>query len=299
MITDDVLDLFKSKYPDSDFENIDLEDVNSGYSIFDEFSENTISLTSESVELELIELKTQILCLNSLAIYCRHFNESERRVVSAEFPANDFHLSAALTNIANTTNSILELCRRGFNTQSGILLRSLSERVMQTIILFNNSSDFSLWFESQESEESKKAFYEVFSKRDRMHKKFEAIESNLLGVDFDFNSLRGMRKSKLEEYSMDVHGSFISVVAGSSSFWGENGDEVNSAIFGQPCITSKKILGATIFEVWYFLKIFRQLLKVTHKWVPDYSNEFVRGFELYRYYAHNLFEERTLSDLEV
>lgn len=300
MITDDILELFKSKFPEIPTDELTLEDVNSSYSLFTDYAENTQKEMEKLIGNQNSIIKTQILALNSLALFCDERKPNTNKVLSKDYQAKDFHLSASLINISNTANAILELCNRGFNTQAEILFRTLSERVLQTIVLFHNNDDFLNWSKAHETDESKQAHYDIFAKKERLHKKHEEIERLLLEKSFDGIALRNYRKTKLNEYSMSVHGAYITVVMGSSTFLGDEGkEEVNSALFGQPCKSSLKIISATAFELWYFIILLRKLLLNVHNWKPDYKNDLIMSFDVYRFASHKLFEQIELGDYEL
>lgn len=288
MITEELLEKFRERHPELIKYDFDLEGVNSGYELFDDFRKDTLLVTSNEFKNEITIIKTQILALNTLSAYCLQSETKTNIVLNNEFTANDFHLAAILTNISNTTQSILELCLIGFNTQAHVLYRTLIERTMQAIILLNNNKDIELWLTAQDSNSSKEIHYELFSKRDRMFKQYESIECDLLNFELNNQKLRALHKERLTDASQVVHGASSQILLGSYAFQSDN--DAKPAIFGAPCLSSHKILNDTVFEIWFLLVLLTRTLKNKHKWIPDYSNELVLGFEIYRYTAHKLFE---------
>ncbi len=287
MITDELLHKFKERYPDLNREDLDLSSVNSAFELFNENRTKSLSETESHYSAEVTVIKTQILALNSLVTYS--LESDTTRILSKGFSARDIHLAAILTNLSNTAQSIYELCLSGFNVQADVLYRTLIERTMQAIVLLNDSGDMQKWLSADDSALSKSAHYEIFAKRERLHKKYEAIERDLLSVNPNSQELRAFRKQKMDEASLSVHGASNPVTIGSFSYWDE--DEVQSAIFGSPCRSSQRLLDNVIFELWLFFVLFTRTLSQKHKWKPDYTNDLVLGFELYRYTAHKQFEQ--------
>ncbi|HAS6248943.1 TPA: hypothetical protein I7203_21725 [Vibrio vulnificus] len=287
MITDELLHKFKERHPDLNREDLDLSSVNSAFELFNENRTKSLSETESHYSAEVTAIKTQILALNSLVTYS--LESDTNRILSKGFSARDIHLAAILTNLSNTAQSIYELCLSGFNVQADVLYRTLIERTMQAIVLLNDSEDMQKWLNADDSALSKSAHYEIFAKRERLHKKYEAIERDLLSVNPNSQELRAFRKQKMDEASLSVHGASNPVTVGSFSYWDE--DEVKSAIFGSPCRSSQRLLDNVIFELWFFFVLLTRTLSQKHKWKPDYTNDLVLGFELYRYTAHKQFEQ--------
>lgn len=286
MITEELLHKFKERHPDLDTEALDLSSANSAFELFNENRTISLSETELHYSAEVAAIKTQVLALNSLVTYC--LESDTNRILDEGFSARDIHLAAMLTNVSNTAQSIYELCLNGFNVQADVLYRTLIERTMQAIVLLNDSEDMQKWLNADDSDLSKSAHYEIFAKRERIHKKYEAIERELLSINPNSQELRAFRKQKMDEASLSVHGASNPVTVGSFSYWGE--DEVKSAIFGSPCRSSQRLLENVILELWFFFVLLTRTLTQEHKWKPDYTNSLVLGFELYRYTAHKQFE---------
>ncbi|MGR5080338.1 DUF5677 domain-containing protein [Photobacterium swingsii] len=289
MITHELFEKFKESHPDLDRPDLELSGVNSGFDLFKENRLNSLTETQEHFKSEVIAIQTQILALNSLVAFVWQLDRETNQVLRQDFPARDLHLASILTNISNTAQSIYELCLIGFNVQADVLYRTLMERTMQAIVLLNNGEDMEKWLEAEDSDLSKVAHYELFAKRERMHKKYEAIERELLSVNPNSQELRAYRKQKMDEASLSVHGASNPVTIGSFSYWKD--DKVQLAIFGSPCQSSNRLLNGVIFELWFFFVLFTRTLSNEHGWKPDYKNDLLLGFEVYRYTAHKQFEQ--------
>lgn len=290
MITNKLLKKFKSKHPDINISSANLTGINGAFDLFHDNRKVVRSDTEAYFKNEVVLIQTQILSLGSLISYCQNSMETTNRVLSANFPFKDIHLASILTNISNTAQCIYELCLNGFNVQAEVLYRTLLERTMQGIVLLNNADDMEHWLSAQDASASKKADFELFAKKERLYKKYEAIERELLQVTPNSQELRKHRKGKMDNVSPAVHGASVPVTLGSFASWNEN--EVKSALFGSSCRTSASILDGVIFELWFFFVLLTRTLSKVHEWQRDYQEELVVGFELYRYTAHKLFEER-------
>jgi len=293
MITKTILDEFIAKFPECDLSELDVDSANDGYAIFDEAANDTLDETSKLLEKHKNILETQMFSLNSLALYCHNSNCDSNRVLKADFPGNDTNLGCALINIANTANAILKLCLFGFTSQAKTLYRTLLERVMQVIILFHSNDDFLEWRDAVSDLESKDALFQLFSKKERLHKKFEKIEIELFKFEsknVNSSELRQFRKSTIDNFSQSVHGASNSVLIESFSCCINDEDRYVPAAFGRACLSSQNLLDDTIFQLWYFMSLLRKLMSKVHSWQPDYSDDLVVGFELYRFTAHRLFE---------
>ncbi|MFS1859708.1 DUF5677 domain-containing protein [Vibrio lentus] len=296
MITNELLKKFRDRHPELDVSKMDLSDINEGYEFFNDNQKAVRLDTEPHFKCEVALIQTQLLSLNSLTAYCLNYEDSTNRVISVEFPFKDVHLASILTNISNTAQCIYELCLNGFTVQADILYRTLLERTMQSIVLLNNGDDMERWFSAQDSDSSKATHYELFAKRERLHKRYEAIERDLLQVNPNSQELRSFRKSKMENASLAVHGSSSSVTLGSFAYWNE--DEVKPAMFGSSCKTSLHVLDNVVFELWFFFVLLTRTLSKTHSWERDYEDSRVLNFELYRYIAHKQFEEKHRTLLE-
>jgi hypothetical protein len=272
-------------------------------SVFESFTyiENTLnnSLNEQNDQLEQIKtgIIAQILSLTFLSLECLKQNKTGN-ILREDYPANDYQLSAHLIEISNTQTSILQLCSNGFDLQARILLRNLEERLMQIIILFTHEHDFTNWSSAQESEESKTTYYDIFTKKGSLFKKYGVIEKEIL-QGFGVNSnreqelnLRAFRKERSDNLSMSVHGASAEVYLRSFNLSNNDIEEVIPSLVGVNISYSLEIVSETFTSMWYFLKLFRLLLFKYHNWEQDFNNENIIAFEFYRF-----INQKTMIDI--
>lgn len=235
---------------------------------------------SKSYIQEIIDdIDLSLICLTGIAIPCV-LNTSESpspRILISGFPAKDINLGNCLINIINTAISINKLCQEGLDTQARVLVRTLDERLLQTPILFSNAEDYQKWHEAETDSDSKQVHYELFSKKQKLYKKYAILESICFNTSNDGNEATLWRKENEEYYSMAVHGSSAAVQIGSWAFDFDS-DNVRPNIFDSPSSASVSTLQHIRFELFWFILLFQEILKKFHNWEPNPKNEWDRIF---------------------
>lgn len=233
------------------------------------------STITRSEEIQNAELNDEITIVNLACLSIGFLamaaweRDEENRILDQDFPAKDLFLATWLTNISNTGRSIVRLSEEGFDTQARMLVRCLHERTRQAIIVLYSGDDYQAWHESDSGDDGKSSYYKLFSKKDRLNRRYHAIEQELSGGVIDFNhDLIRDRKNSDSFFSQAVHGSSLSVLVGAFAAK-HNSDDVGPAIFGQASSSSKSTLMHTHYDLLYFSLILHQLLKTVHSWVPD------------------------------
>ena len=262
--------------------------------------ESTETESREIQEAYLSDLisavRVQALSLGALAVASCPAQETDppNKFFRIGFAASDRHLSLWLTNITNTALSIARLCISGFDTQARCLFRCLQERTKQAIILFYSDEDYATWHKAFEVEESKDAFYRLFSRKGRIEKRYFEIEG-CLGFHHD-PSVIAQRRSLEEEASQPVHGASVAVLMGSFGY--EHGSEkVFPATFGYASSASGLTLSQTFWNLLYFQALLRSMLEDVHGWEPDEDETYTFGYLAYREAAvkigQKLFQQKT------
>ncbi|KJZ16088.1 hypothetical protein TW85_04315 [Marinomonas sp. S3726] len=224
-------------------------------------------------EERLIDYISASLGALSLATLGNTIKENE--ILDINYPATDMWFSAHLTNIINTVLSIKDLCINGFDTQARSLVRTLDERIYQTLILFSSAEDYDAW---KNTEDSKQAHYELFSKKKSILKKITKLDSKYLSLsasNHDF--LRSLRRADEEYYSDCIHGASVSVVIGSLAYpFGdlEEGPFVSS-LFGRASSCSFQTLHHVIGQMAYFTYMLNAILMDIHSIQGVNKNEYV------------------------
>lgn len=269
---------FNKKFELKGQKRINLRTLDSAISLLKHFpdeSEQEISLEYKD-EIELCKLNTLVIAL--LSIISRD-SEDEKPILNKSFPANGSQLCSFLANIANTSQSALILILKGFDTQARILLRTLDERILQAIVLFNSEQDYKTWHAGESESDAKAAHYQLFSKKGRLQKKIKALEKEMLGSEFDAEQIERWRQEQNESFSMAVHGSMASVMVGSWAFTLDDEEKiVFPNVFGHASSASRRSLSHLLFQLFYFNTFFLGLLRSVHDWAPDESNEMQREY---------------------
>lgn len=259
-------------------ERINLKTLDSSMRLLKHFpdeSEQEISLRYKD-ETELSKLHILVIVL--LSIISRDA-EDENPILNTSFPANGNNLCGFLANISNTAQSALILILKGFDTQARILLRTLDERILQAIVLFNSEQDYETWHAGETESDAKSAHYQLFSKKGRLHRKIKAIEKAMLGSEFDAEQIQRWRQEQSDSFSMAVHGSMAAVMVGSWAFSLDDEEKVVFPnVFGHASSASRRSFSHLLFQLFYFNSLFLGLLRSVHDWVPDESNEMQREF---------------------
>lgn len=259
-------------------ERINLRTLDSSMRLLKHFpdeSEREISLEYKD-EIELCKLNIVVIAL--LSIISRD-TEDEKPILNESFPANGSNLCGFLANISNTAQSALILILKGFDTQARILLRTLDERILQAIVLFNSEQDYEAWHAGESESDAKTAHYQLFSKKGRLQKKIKALENEMLGSEFDSEQVQRWRQEQNDSFSMAVHGSMAAVMVGSWAFSLHDEEKVVFPnVFGRASSASRTSFSHLLFQLFYFNALFVGLLRSVHDWVPDESNEMQRAF---------------------
>lgn len=159
-------------------ESVHLRDVDDLFTWIDSRPKESRLEAKHYIESEALHVRLHILSLVMLIASCAKSNE-ENNIISQDHPAQDIHLCGLLNNICNTATSALHLIEMGFDTQARILARTLDERIYQTIILFESSTDYMQWKEAESPEESKQAHFNLFSKKGRILKKSNRLRKSI------------------------------------------------------------------------------------------------------------------------
>lgn len=229
------------------------------------------------IKNEVTHIRLHILSSAMLIASCAKNNE-EDNIISQNHPAQDIQLCGFLNNICNTAASALHLIEMGFDTQARILARTLDERIYQTIILFESSTDYMEWKEAETPEKSKQAHYNLFSKKGRILKKIKSIEEKYLGLEDYKNEFSIWRKESETFYSMAVHGSAAAVLVGSSSFSFMNETVKFPNTLGMATSSSIATLRYISRQLLYFNLLFPIILREVHNWTPNHHKENNRLF---------------------
>lgn len=258
------------------FNNSLGQEVSLCLSELDEFIDSFEELRQDSREECLQHLADEVF-LTNISIACVAFltlealRERQNKLFDSSFPANNTHLIGNLTFIANTGICVSRLCQEGFDTQARILLRSLSESIYQTLIVFSSAEDFEQHLKAETPEESKVVWYQLFAKR-RLYKKLAQVE---LQVGFPREYTQPMiqwRENNEKFYSQSVHHASVAAYIGAwaSSF---DSDRWEPALLGNASAASRSTMSVLNHEMLYFVLLMHKVLVKFHQWKPSVRSE--------------------------
>lgn len=277
-----------------DFEatkNIDTSIIEQFNQVLNGISENIKEANNDSEkhfkkEVEAIEVIASTL--GSLALSAMT-NTKSNKILKKQYPASDWFLHCHITNIVNTLLSIKYLCINGFDTQSRSLVRTLDERIYQTLILFSSNDDYELW---HKADDPKAAHFKLFSRKKAILKKIKKLEDQHLS-NINTATLMSVRKDDIEFYSDSIHGSALSILAGSVAYpFGEiDSGPFIPALFGRASSCTFQTLHYVIGQMAYFSYMLYEILIKYHLWKPDIEDEYQNVYNTLNSYIFPLAEE--------
>lgn len=227
-----------------------------------EFKKESQEVAQESFkkEIELINLIAALL--GSLAFFTMENKNQKNILLSDTYPATDWQFHAHVTDLINTLLSIKELCVDGFDIQARTLVRVLDERIYQALILFSNPKDYQIW---KSAEDTKQAYYDLFSKKKSKYKKLRHLDEKYLETTKS-EELIALREEKDKYYSDIIHGANISIYAGSVAYpFGDlNEGPFISAVYGRASSCSYQTLHHSIGQMSYFVLMIDAILEDIH-----------------------------------
>ncbi len=276
-----LLRAFNSYYKLSGSDRINLKDLDAFFryiSSHDNESNNSID-DSYGEQIYLIVLLLTVF--GSLALLLEDIASSkdghDNTILKSNFSARDIHLCGFLTNICNTASAALSLIKKGYDTQSRVLVRSMEERIYQCIVLFACSEDYAEWDRAEKMVDAKATHYKLFAKKGRLLNKMRVLEKKYLKVSDHDNTLKAWRKENQAYYSMAVHGSNTAVMVGSSS-GSLHDDELVCFpnLFGVVSNYSEATLEHIISLLHTLLMMLPKILADVHQWTPKCETDFER-----------------------
>ena len=155
----------------------------------------------------MAKLPVATLCYLALAA---NRLKGEPKIISHDFPANDFQLACLLTRVINTAICVIQLVRDGFNTQARILVRSLDESLYQTLILLSDAGDYSAYHKVEHVGDTKRIWYELFGGKKRLFRKLAALERRLGMSETAAAEFLSWREERMEYFGEVIHNGAIS-----------------------------------------------------------------------------------------
>ena len=221
-------------------------------------------------ETEVVDIMAATL--GSLALSTMTNKTKNNTVLKKDYPATDWFLHCHITNIVNTLLSIKYLCINGFDTQARSLVRTLDERIYQTLILFSSSDDYELW---HKTDDPKFAHFKLFSRKKAILKKVSRLDTEYLS-NINFEILMSLRKESGEFYSDSIHGSAVNILAGSVAYPFSDLDDGQfiPALFGRASSCTFQTLHYVIGQTAYFSYMLHKILTDYHSWEVDSNDEY-------------------------
>ena len=174
---------------------------------------------------------------------------------------------AAPTNLAvanhiswlcNSALSIRKLALIGFEPQARVLTRSFVEAIYQTLVIFHDHESYLAYKKGIDANSSKDAYYEVFAKKQSLHKKLQKLEdsfANQSSVERDEQYTQ--RVKMLEHYSQATHSSAIHVLT--SSLQPNDESKLAPTILGKFSLSTENTLLNCSHEICYFCMLLEHI----------------------------------------
>jgi hypothetical protein len=238
-----------------------------------------------------------IVALSYLALEAFKHRDGDRNIfLASDFPANDFQFACNITNIANSGLCVLHLARDGFDTQARILLRSLSEAIYQTLIVFSTASEFTEYHAAQDAAQTKETWYRLFGGKKRLYSKLSALEARLGMHRGRLEQLAAWREEQMVFFSQDTHHASPSAHIGSLAY-AFDGDRVEPAILGGASRHSRLTIQHLGLQLFSFVGTMHDVLLKIHRWSPDIESanvcRYLAAFDAICEVSHELLEPKT------
>ena len=227
-----------------------------------EFRKEAQEIAQESFKKEIESINQIAALLGSLAFFTMENKSKKNILLSDTYPATDWQFHAHVTDLINTLLSIKELCVDGFDTQARALVRVLDERIYQALILFSSAKDYQIW---KNAEDTKQAYYDLFSKKKSKYKKLLHLDQKYLETTKS-DELIALRAENDKYYSDTIHGANTSIYAGAVAYpFGDlNEGPFVSAIYGRASSCSYQTLHHSIGQMSYFVLMIGAILEDIH-----------------------------------
>ncbi len=212
---------------------------------------------------------------------CKNGNTSMVAAISALYALwNFFHLQQALDPASKSTNSptnlvvanhltwlcntaiaIRKLAFTGFEPQARVLARTFIEAIYQTLVIFSDHESYLLYQHGIDSKSSKKAYYEVFSKKQKLQKKLQKLEDSIVTNNYttERDEQYFQRLGMLEFYSQATHSSALHVFK--SALQADNESKLKPIILGGFSLDTENTLLNCSHEICYFCILFDHIIK--------------------------------------
>lgn len=178
------------------------------------------------------------------------------------------HSVASPTNIAvanhlswlcNTALAIRKLALTGFEPQARVLARSFIEAIYQTLVIFYDHESYLSYLRGVDSKTSKEAHYEVFAKKQSLHKKLQKLEDSFARQSpSERDEQYTQRVRMLEHYSQATHSSAIHVLT--SSLQPDDEYRLDATILGKFSLSTGNTLLNCSHEICYFCLLFEHII---------------------------------------
>lgn len=171
-----------------------------------------------------------------------------------------------LSWLCNSALTIRKLSLTGFEPQAKVLARSLVEAIYQTLVVFHDNESYLAYKQGIDSNSSKEAYYEVFAKKQSLHKNVQKLEDSFTSrspVERDVQYAQ--RVKMLEHYSQATHSSAIHVLTSALQPNDESG--LNATILGKYTLSTQNTLLNCSHEICYFCMLLEHIAQ--NIWLID------------------------------
>jgi hypothetical protein len=193
-------------------------------------------------------------------------------------PLTTFMVANHLSWLCNTAMAIRSLILQGLEPQARVLTRSFVEAIYQTLVLFYDEESYAIYLKGIGNDGSKEAYYNLFSKKQRLQKKLQILETEAFerikneqsfNLTTDRTDQLKQRVDMLEHYSQATHASFLHILM--SALQPDDQSNLHQTILGRVTTATENTLLNCTHEICYFSVLFDHIVKNVWK-IPDISN---------------------------
>jgi len=172
----------------------------------------------------------------------------------------NFFVANNLSWLCNTAVAIRILAFQGLEPQARVLTRSFVEAIYQTLVLFHDKDSYAIYRKGVTNEESKKVYYELFSKKNRLQKKIQILEDELGHTPEEDRANQLMQRiGILEHYSQATHSSYCHVLK--SGYQRDKDNNLQTIILGRVTKETENTLLNCSHVICYFSVHFDHIVR--------------------------------------
>lgn len=188
-----------------------------------------------------------------------HLRPSSAQATRSVASPTNIAVANHLSWLCNSALAIRKLALAGFEPQARVLARAFIEAIYQTLVIFYDHKSYLCYLKGIDNKTSKEAYYEVFAKKQSLHKKLQKLEDSVAQRNpAERDEQYSQRVGMLEYYSQATHSSAIHVLTSSLQPGDESGLDVT--ILGKFSLGTENTLLNCAHEICYFCLLFEHII---------------------------------------